>query len=274
VEESMKLGEVEVEGVKLAYREAGYGCPCMVLIHGALGSSLSWIHQLKMAECGGLRALALDLPGHGGSWDVEDGCETIADLAKLVEGFIEALGLEPAVLVGHSMGGAVALTIAVQSPRLVEALVLANTGAKLGVLKEILEGLEHDYERAVVELIAPMAFSPSASKELVEASIKEMLMVPQRVALRNFKACDSFDLRGRLGNVEAPTLIIASSDDKLTPVKWAEYLRDNIKGSRLVVIEGAGHASMLERPREFNEALANFLRGLSRPPGLSLNERS
>jgi len=90
-----------------------------------------------------------------------------------------------------------------------------------------------------------------------------MLRVPRRVALRNFKACDGFDLRGRLGDVEAPTLIIAVSDDKLTPVKWAEYLRDNIKGSRLVVIEGAGHASMLEKPKEFNEALINFIQGLS-----------
>ncbi|RLF13418.1 MAG: alpha/beta hydrolase, partial [Thermoprotei archaeon] len=73
---------------------------------------------------------------------------------------------------------------------------------------------------------------------------------------------NAFDFRDRLSEVKVPTLILVGSEDKLTPVKWAEYLHKHIAGSRLVVVEGAGHASMLEKPKEFNEALRSFLRSL------------
>lgn len=249
---------VEASGLRLAYRAAGSG-PCCVLVHGALGSSLSWIYQLREAGRLGLRALALDLPGHGDSQDVPSGEVRIEDYATIVGDFIRSLGLERPVVVGHSMGGAIALHLALAEPALVGGLVLAHTGARLRVAREIMEGLERDYEEAVSKVIAPLAFSPSTPKWLVEASIREMLKVPQRVALRNFRACDQFDLRGRLGEIAAPTLIVAGGDDRLTPVKWAAYLHENIRGSELRVIEGAGHASMLERPREFNEALQGFI---------------
>lgn len=251
-------GVVEASGLRIAYREAGSG-PCSVFIHGALGSSLSWIYQLREAERIGVRALALDLPGHGGSEDLGLEQVRIEDYASVVRGFIQALGLERPLVVGHSMGGAVALSLAIDHPDLVGALVLANTGARLRVAREIIEGLERDYEGAVVGTIAPLAFAPGAPRQLVEESIKEMLRVPKRVALRNFKACSLFDVRGRLSEVRAPALIVAGSEDRLTPVKWAAYLHEGIAGSELRVIEGAGHAAMLERHREFNEALLSFV---------------
>ncbi|RLF16554.1 MAG: alpha/beta hydrolase [Thermoprotei archaeon] len=256
------LKYVDADGVKVSYRESGGGEPVVVFVHGALGSSLTWVYQLKAAKEGGFKALALDLPGHGESEDLV-GEVDIARLAEIVEKFMDALGVERAVLVGHSMGGAIAMTMAVDHPQRLSGLVLANTGAKLGVLPEILEGLEKDYQRTVAEVIAPLAFSRRTDPKLVEASIAEMLKVPLHVALRNFKACNSFDLRSKLGEVRAPTLIIAGDEDRLTPLKWAEYLRNNIEGARLKVIEGCGHIAMLEKPLEFNRALMDFLARLS-----------
>ncbi|MCX8204616.1 MAG: alpha/beta hydrolase [Candidatus Nezhaarchaeota archaeon] len=247
---------VEVSGLRLTYREAGVG-PCSVLVHGALGSSFSWIYQLREAGRLGVRAVALDLPGHGGSQDLH-GQACIEDYAAVVKGFIRALGLERPLVIGHSMGGAVALSLAISDPDLVGGLVLVNTGARLRVMREILEGLERSYEETVVKLIAPLAFAPSAPKWLVEASIKEMLKVPQRVAIRNFKACSLFDMRSRLSEVNAPTLIVAGSEDRLTPIKWAAYLHEGIKGSELRVVEGAGHVTMLEKHEVFNQILLSF----------------
>lgn len=259
---------VEASGLRIAYREAGSGL-CSVFIHGALGSSLSWIYQLREAERMGVRALALDLPGHGGSEDLGLEQVRIEDYASVVADFIQALGLERPLVVGHSMGGAIALSLAVDRPGLVGALVLANTGARLKVAREIIEGIERDYEGAVVRVIAPLAFSPSAPRGLVEESIREMLRVPRHVALRNFKACSIFDARGRLGEVRAPTLIVAGSEDRLTPVKWAARLHEGIAGSELRVIAGAGHATMLERHREFNEALLSLINKCAGPAGPS-----
>ncbi|RLF09970.1 MAG: alpha/beta hydrolase [Thermoprotei archaeon] len=255
------LKEVTVQGVKLSYRVAGQGSMKVLFIHGALGSSMAWVFQLRMAEEEGFEALAPDLPGHGGSSDLQ-GEVDIAYLAGLMKSFLEVLGVEEAVVVGHSMGGAIAMTLAAEAPRRVKGLALANTGAKLGVLPEILEGLSRDYRRTVEEVIAPMSFAYTVDKALLEASIAEMMKVPPHVAYRNFKACNAFDFRDRLSEVKVPTLILVGSEDKLTPVKWAEYLHKHIAGSRLVVVEGAGHASMLEKPKEFNEALRSFLRSL------------
>ncbi|PCN49941.1 hypothetical protein B6U99_07115 [Candidatus Geothermarchaeota archaeon ex4572_27] len=126
------------------------------------------------------------------------------------------------------------------------------------MMPEILKRLDEDYEGAIRGLIAPLAFSSRADPRLVEASIAEMLRVPRHVAIRNFRACDGFDVRHRLGEVRAPTLIIAGSEDRLTPIKWAEELHRGVAGSTLRVIDGCGHVSMLERPREFNEALVEF----------------
>lgn len=251
------MKKVSVRGLTAYYRDAGVDSLKVVFIHGALGSSLAWIFQLKIAEEEGFSAVAPNLIGHGGSSDVEDGVD-ISYLSHFVGEFMDALDIKKAVVVGHSMGGAIAMTLAVETPERVEGLVLANTGARLRVLPELFEGLKSNFKRTVEEIIAPMSFSSKTSKAIIDLSVKEMLNTPPHVAYRNFKACDSFNITDRLNEVKVPTLIIAGREDRLAPAKLAEDLHRRIASSKLVIVEESGHATMLERPEEFNEALTSF----------------
>ncbi len=116
--------------------------PHLILVHGAGGSHLHWgaaVRNLHNAN-----VYALDLPGHGRSEGPGHG--TIADYAAFVVAFMDALDIQQAVIAGHSMGGATALTAALNHPQRVAGLLLVGTGARLRVLPRILEGTMNDFE--------------------------------------------------------------------------------------------------------------------------------
>jgi len=224
-----------------------------------MGSHRSWDLQRKLSKA--YRAIFVDLPGHGQSQSL-DGLITVKRLADHMTAFIEGLGAGPAVLVGHSLGGAICIQLALDSPALVRALVLVGTGAKLGVLPAILEGLKTDFKASVNLAIGSMAFASGANPELIERSKSETLNCRPEVAYADFVACNNFDVRERISSIKAPTLIIVGADDRLTPVKWSQFLNDKIPGSSLHVIAKAGHMVMLEQPEEVNRTILTFLRGL------------
>lgn len=170
-------------------------------------------------------------------------------------------GWAPAAVCGHSMGGAMAQTLALRYPGLLGALVLVGTGARLKVLPNLLASLSSDYP-AAVDSIMKMAFGPSAPASMLRKSARQMLRVPVGVTLGDFQACDRFDIRAEVERIRVPTLIICGSEDRMTPPRYAEFLKEKIPASKLVLIPGAGHMVMLEKPDEVNAALADFLAGL------------
>jgi pimeloyl-ACP methyl ester carboxylesterase len=89
-----------------------------------------------------------------------------------------------------------------------------------------------------------------------------MLNVNAQVTYGDFVACDGFDRIADVQRVEAPTLVICGAEDQMTPTRYSQYLHEKIRNSKLVVIPGAGHSVMLEKHREFNEALDAFLSSL------------
>ena len=129
----------------------------VVLIHGAGGNHLLWPAALRRLQ--GATVYALDLPGHGRSRG--PGRELIGDYAADVAGFMEAAGIDRAVLMGHSMGGAIAQQVALEIPQRVGGLVLLGTGARLPVAPAILEGIQHDPSRTVEQIMA-WAWGPGA----------------------------------------------------------------------------------------------------------------
>lgn len=127
--------------------------------------------------------------------------------------------------------------------------------------------LRTDYP-AAVDLIVEQSFTPPPPGGLTYAqraqrtgTKRQLLRTPQAVTLGDYEACDRFDVMSRLGEIDVPTLCIMGAQDRMTPPKYTEYLHEHIKGSRLEVIEGAGHMLPLERPVEYNRRLAEFLSG-------------
>jgi pimeloyl-ACP methyl ester carboxylesterase len=202
-------------------------------------------------------AVAVDLPGH----PQDSGHSTIEDYATFIEKLIEEKALSSPILVGHSMGGAIAMTYALRNPKL-KGLALVGTGARLRVDPRILSKIRENYQEAS-KLIAAWSVSRTCDPVIVDRLAAEMLKVKAEVTYGDFAACDKFDRMKDVENISCRTLIVCGSDDRLTPVKYSQYLHDRIRDSQLVVIPEAGHSVMLEKYRAFNEALNTFLGSLS-----------
>jgi pimeloyl-ACP methyl ester carboxylesterase len=162
------------------------------------------------------------------------------------------------------MGGAISLTLCLEAPHRVKGLVLVGSGAKLRVHPQILALTENDdlYQQAT-QLVTQWAFSASADSRLVELAQKRMGEVPAAVVHADFLACDNFDIMERLSEISVPTLVLCGVEDQMTPVKYSQYLHRHISHSQIVLIEGAGHMVMLEKPMEIARAIGGFLQNLN-----------
>jgi pimeloyl-ACP methyl ester carboxylesterase len=229
----------------------------VVFLHGAGGNHQHWLYQVR--DLPDVTTYALDLPGHGRSEG--PGRDSISAYGDWLSAFMEAAEIKPAVLVGHSMGGAIGLDVALRMPERVAGLGLIATGARLRVAPAILGNTLQEPE-AAVRLICDWAFGPEAPAEMVRLGQRQMAATAPVVLHGDFLACDSFSLVDRLGEIRAPTLVICGTEDRLTPTKYATYLRNHLPHATLQLVEGAGHMVMIERPEAVMNALSGFLRQL------------
>jgi pimeloyl-ACP methyl ester carboxylesterase len=231
--------------------------PPVLFIHGAGGSHQHWLYQVR--DLPQSPTYALDLPGHGRSEG--EGWDTIQAYGDWVVAFLDVVEVTRAVLVGHSMGGGIALDVVLRYPGRVAGLGLVATGARLRVAPAILDGILENKE-AAVRLICDSAFGPEAPQDTVRLGRRQMGETPAEVLYRDFVACDSFDVMGRLGEITTPALVLCGTKDWLTPSKYSVYLRDNIVQATLHLVEGAGHMVMVERPASVVQVLTQFVDGL------------
>ena len=243
------------------FRSAGSTGAPLLLVHGAGGTHRHWPAALR--ELPGRRVMALDLPGHGRS--PGPGEKSVAAFAARVVALLDALEVRTAVVAGHSMGGAIALTLALQAPARVAGLVLVGTGARLRVTTAVLTttadpALLAQAARGMIE----WSFAPGASEALLGPCVEGLLANAPGVAHDDFAACNAFDVMPRLGEVAVPALVICGEEDRLTPPKYSEFLRAGLRGARLLRIPGAGHMVMLEKPEPVARAVSAFLGELAR----------
>ncbi len=230
--------------------------PPVVLIHGAGGAYLNWPPQVRRLN--GQRLFALDLPGHGKSKGT--GRQDILEYARAVSEFLKALSLPAAILVGHSMGSAIALVMALQFPQQVLGLGLLGGGAKLRVAKSILElAAQPETFPALLQMVGDLSYGPHAGPRLKELGMRRLAETRPAVLYGDFLACDAFDVMQQVKNIHVPTLLLCGSEDQMTPPNRSAYLHEQIAGSQLRVIPGAGHMLMLEAPDETARLLGAFL---------------
>jgi len=230
--------------------------PTIVFIHGAGFTDVLWRRQVAalgdQANC-----IALDLPGHGASEG--PGRERIADYAESVYGFVHGIAAPRPFLCGHSMGGAVALRLAIDHGDRFAGVALLNTGARLRVAPEILEAITRDYD-AYVASLPDFAASPNTRRSMLEPLLREACgHEDPAVVAGDFRACDAFDVMGELWRVQVPTLAVAGEDDQVTPPKFSRYLAEHIAGAELQSIAHAGHLAPLEQPDAVTGVISRFL---------------
>lgn len=227
----------------------------VLFIHGAGGGQYTWSYQKGYFEKR-FNPIILELPGHGESG--EEGEQEIERYAEYVTNFIKGLGLQKVFLVGHSMGGAIVQTLALTHPEVMKGIILVGTGARLRVFPVILNGIKNDFEETVRK-INQFAFSPKSLSNIVEKGVSFMLQCKPEILYGDFLACDRFDIMKEVERINLPTLILCGNDDQLTPVKYSQFLRSRIKGSKLEVLSNAGHMVMMESPQVFNEKIGKFI---------------
>jgi pimeloyl-ACP methyl ester carboxylesterase len=228
----------------------------LILIHGAGGDHLSWPTQLRRLS--GYRVYTPDLPGHGKSRG--HGLQRIPEYGKAVVSWMQALDLPKVVLGGHSMGGAIALWVALTHPELLHGLVLMSTGATLPVNLSLIEELATQVGfPTAVDNIMRWSFSPRIEPALVENVKKQMLKLRPSVLAGDFRACDLVDQSENLDQLQVPSLVLVGNEDKMTPIRFSEELAGGIKTAELKVIPGGGHMLPLEQPEVVTREVREFM---------------
>ena len=227
----------------------------LVFIPGAGNTGLAWRYQTEHFP----DSEAVSLPGHPEGKP----CASVDDYTNWLHQYILAQGYSELILVGHSMGGAIAQTYALSYPEGVKGLVLIGSGARLRVSPEFLrlldEGSSHspDWFKDFIEPLYSRVV-PHFRKVVIEKVVE----VGAGVQLNDFRCCDKFDIMDKVHRIEVSTLVICGSEDEMTPAKYSQYLATKIDGARLVIIEGGTHLAFMEKPEEVNQAIEEFMGSL------------
>jgi len=259
------VNAIEANGLNIAYERVGQGQP-LIFVHGAAEDSRIWRPQLDgLAD--EFTVVAWDEPGAGRSSVMAEGFE-LADFADCLAALIEALGLGPAHVAGLSWGGTVVLELYRRHPGLVATLIMIDTyagwkgslpaeevRARIAGARQMLAAPHEHFDPTLPGLFAtdpPPEFVPLLSA--IAADVRPATLG------RQLSIMAEADLSDLLRHVSVPTLLIWGQLDARSPLTVAHQFEEAIADTKLVVIEGAGHLSNLERPEQVNDAVREFCR--------------
>ncbi len=235
--------------------------PAIVLLHGAGFDHTTWALHSRWFAHHGYTVLAPDLPGHGRS--IGAPISTIAGMADWTAALLEAAGAATARLVGHSMGSLIALETAARHPAKVSGLGLIGTAATMTVGPDLLKAAEAN-DRSAIDMVSIWGLGFQAELGGSRAPGLWMHSGAQRVLERcrpgvlfnDLSACNSYqNALAAAAQITVPATFILGERDMMTPAKAGKALAAALPNSRTVVLSGAGHMIMVERPDELLAAL-------------------
>lgn len=249
-------------GVSLSFAVQEEGL-AVVLLHGWPDSWRSYEQVLAHLPAG-MRVFAVSLRGFGESGRPEAGYSP-ADFATDVVAFLDAVGVEAAVLVGHSMGMLVAQRVAIDHPRRVLGLVLLGGFASLPAavgdeVSAAVADLEDPIDEAFVREFQSSTLAQPVPEEFFRTFVAESTKAPARVWRTAFDGVTGADHTAELRSLSVPTLLIWSDQDALIPRAEQNRLAASIAGSRVIVYEGGGHSPNWEEPARLADDIATFAR--------------
>jgi pimeloyl-ACP methyl ester carboxylesterase len=238
----------------------------VILLHGLGVNGSSWQLQIPSLVDVGFRVISPDVRGFGES-TYPGGKTSIHTMSEDIVKLLASLQIGQSDVVGISMGGTIALQLAIDHPELVRKLVLVNTFAhlrpdslsgwfyfatRLGLIQ--LLGL-----RAQAQVVSRRLFPMPEQEELRQLLITQIMQADPRGYRAAMRALWDFNVTNRLGSLNIPTLIITGDADTTVPLRIQQHLSEGIPNARQVFIHQAGHAVTVEQPTEFNQALLQFL---------------
>lgn len=229
---------------------AGTAEPAVVLLHGLSGSGRWWRRNVP-GLAAHFRLLIPDVVGFGRT-RCPGRMPSFAELAELLCRWLRDLGHDEVHLVGHSMGGEIAVHMAARFPRLVQRLVLA---APAGIPRPLTPA---SAVRSAAQLVPPRVWGDPWFFPVI---LGDALAAGPRTILQALGHILRDDVRPLLARIRAPTLVVWGEEDSLVPVEQAAEFRDRIPQAELVLLRGAAHNAMVDRPEAFNDVVARFLKG-------------
>lgn len=251
------------KGVQIHYADVGSRAqeqkrPPLILIHGAGSSHIAWALQLRDLSSTN-RMIAIDLSGHGKSDDMEGKVSLEETYSMEVAALVEHLELNEFILVGHSMGGGVAMSYCLNcSLPPPKALVLVDTSPVLELSKLAL-GLVKEAIEDRLFLFKSQFFEDYTDTYMIKELEERIRKANPGVLQRDLAACDKFNISDRVQDIHEPTLVLVGEHDDIIHPKVAENLRNNLPNAELAIVRGAHHAPMIEQPDEFNRLLRDYV---------------
>lgn len=264
---------VDVHGVRLHYQEKGEGTP-LILLHGLASSTYTWRNLFEPLSKN-YRVIAIDLKGFGFS-EKPDGDYSRPEQARLVIGLMKSLQIEKAIICGNSMGGEVALNIAIQEPNRVKSLILLDNGGmkvsgggslvpfylQTPYINRLLTALAMTSNKLVRQGLEKSYFDDSKVSD--ETVAKYYLPVTgtdgQRGVLLARQQASNGEIESQLSQINIPTLIVWGAEDEVIPLEAGKKANSLIKDSKLVIYENCGHLPQEEMPERSLADIIEFLK--------------
>lgn len=250
-------------------REHRSGNPWIVLVHGAGGNHLLWLQQARSLAYDGCNVLALDLPGHCHSGG--DAIAGIENQARWVLDAMSAAGCQSAIVVGHSMGGPIALEAALAARERVAGIVFVATAAAIPVSRHLIE-MAGNAERDAIDMMMAWAHGPAARLHVDVWPGKSHLNFAIDMMRRNCPGTLAVDLANCAGyangveraqKIRCPTRCLLAKLDRMTPIANGMALADALPNNRTVILEHCGHMIPTERSGLVTDEIRRFLYGIN-----------
>jgi pimeloyl-ACP methyl ester carboxylesterase len=254
----------QLNGIEIAFTDEGKG-KTLVFVHGFPLNRLIWAKQVKAFKVGH-RVIAPDLRGLGGA----EGTAQSTPMARYAEDLfavIQYLKAGPVTLVGHSMGGYVALAFAKAFPQALQGLVLVSTKSgpdtseAATARRAQADTVATKGTAIVMDAMAPKMLAPRNEDKGMAAEVRECMGLsgPMGVASALLGMAERPDMGIMLGQIRVPTLVVTGAEDALIPPSESTALAKGIPGSQLVLIPEGGHLVAFERADAFNKVLGNWM---------------
>ena len=246
----------DIDGRQVTFRHEEGCAPALVCIHGSADNH--HVYDRLMDVLHERERFAINLPGRAGTEGPP--LPSVAQMQPFLSRFVESQVDGDYLVVGHSLGGAVAIEHALASPsERLKGIVLLATGARLRVHPMILQLFEQISKTGQLPPMPPGLYEPGVDAELVEEASRARELTPIDTGGLDWRAADGFDRMQDLAKISVPALIVAGTNDMLTPPKYAEYMSAQIPSNELHIIEGAGHMLVAERAAQVAEWIEGFI---------------
>lgn len=257
------MPKICVGEIDLYFEILGSGDP-VLLIHGLGSSSRDWQMQIPTLSKH-FRIVTYDVRGHGKS-DKPSGPYSMKLFAQDTIALIKALGIETVHVVGISMGGMIGLQLTVDAPELIKSLVVVNCGPEMVIktIKDLYRVMQRDLlvrifgMRKIGEVLSQRLFPKAEQEGIREIFVERWAENDPRAYRESFKAIVGWSVKDQLRKIMSPVLVVAADEDYTSVEAKAEYVKELVHGE-MVVIEDSRHATPVDKPEAFNQAILNFL---------------